>query len=88
VIPAVKRMGVPVIAMTGKPGSRLAQVSDVHLDVSVEKEACPLNLAPTASTTVTLALGDASPWRCWSCAASSRKISPCRTRAAPWAASC
>lgn len=59
VIPAVKRMGVPVIAMTGKPGSRLAQVADVHLDVSVEKEACPLNLAPTASTTVTLALGDA-----------------------------
>jgi len=59
VIPAVKRMGVPVIAMTGKPGSRLAQVADVHLDVSVDKEACPLNLAPTASTTVTLALGDA-----------------------------
>jgi arabinose-5-phosphate isomerase len=59
VIPAVKRMGVPVIAMTGKPGSRLAVVSDVHLDVSVDKEACPLNLAPTASTTVTLALGDA-----------------------------
>jgi arabinose-5-phosphate isomerase len=59
VIPAVKRMSVPVIAMTGKPGSRLAQVSDVHLDVSVDKEACPLNLAPTASTTATLALGDA-----------------------------
>jgi arabinose-5-phosphate isomerase len=59
VIPAVKRMGVPVIAMTGKPASRLAQVSDVHLDVGVDKEACPLNLAPTASTTVTLALGDA-----------------------------
>nr|WP_314547324.1 KpsF/GutQ family sugar-phosphate isomerase [uncultured Massilia sp.] len=59
VIPAVKRMGVPVIAMTGKPESRLAQASDVHLDVSVEKEACTLNLAPTASTTVTLALGDA-----------------------------
>jgi len=59
VIPAVKRMGVPVIAMTGKPQSRLALASDVHLDVSVEKEACPLNLAPTTSTTVTLALGDA-----------------------------
>ncbi|WP_370457294.1 SIS domain-containing protein [Herbaspirillum sp. SJZ107] len=59
VIPAVKRMGVPVIAMTGKPESRLATIADVHLDVSVEKEACPLNLAPTASTTVTLALGDA-----------------------------
>ena len=59
VIPAVKRMGVPVIAMTGRPDSRLAQVADVHLDVGVDKEACPLNLAPTASTTVTLALGDA-----------------------------
>jgi arabinose-5-phosphate isomerase len=59
VIPAVKRMGVPVIAMTGRPQSRLALASDVHLDVSVEKEACPLNLAPTTSTTVTLALGDA-----------------------------
>jgi arabinose-5-phosphate isomerase len=59
VIPAVKRMGVPVIAMTGKPESRLAQASDVHLNVAVDKEACPLNLAPTASTTVTLALGDA-----------------------------
>jgi arabinose-5-phosphate isomerase len=59
VIPAVKRMGVPVIAMTGKPESRLAQVADVHLNVAVDKEACPLNLAPTASTTATLALGDA-----------------------------
>jgi arabinose-5-phosphate isomerase len=59
VIPAVKRMGVPVIGISGRPASRLAQVSDVHLDVSVAKEACPLNLAPTASTTVTLALGDA-----------------------------
>jgi arabinose-5-phosphate isomerase len=59
VIPAVKRMGVPVIAMTGKPDSRLATVADVHLDVGVDKEACPLNLAPTTSTTVTLALGDA-----------------------------
>lgn len=59
VIPAVKRMGVPVIAMTGKPESSLALASDVHLDVAVEKEACPLNLAPTASTTATLALGDA-----------------------------
>ena len=59
VIPAVKRMNVPVIAMTGKPESSLALAADVHLDVAVEKEACPLNLAPTASTTATLALGDA-----------------------------
>jgi len=59
ILPVVKRMGTPLIAMTGKPQSRLAQLADVHLDVSVAKEACPLNLAPTASTTVTLALGDA-----------------------------
>lgn len=59
ILPVVKRMGTPLIAMTGKPSSRLAQLADVHLDISVAKEACPLNLAPTASTTVTLALGDA-----------------------------
>jgi arabinose-5-phosphate isomerase len=59
ILPVVKRMGGIVISMTGKPESSLAKLSDVHLDVSVAKEACPMNLAPTASTTVTLALGDA-----------------------------
>ncbi|MGW8390186.1 KpsF/GutQ family sugar-phosphate isomerase [Pseudoduganella sp. HUAS MS19] len=59
ILPVVKRMGGHVIAMTGKPQSSLARLADVHLDVSVAKEACPMNLAPTASTTVTLALGDA-----------------------------
>ena len=59
ILPVVKRMGTPLIAMTGKPQSRLALLADVHLDISVSKEACPMNLAPTASTTVTLALGDA-----------------------------
>jgi arabinose-5-phosphate isomerase len=59
ILPIVKRMGAPLIAMTGRPTSSLALLADVHLDVSVAKEACPLNLAPTASTTVTLALGDA-----------------------------
>ncbi|MGZ8318746.1 MAG: KpsF/GutQ family sugar-phosphate isomerase [Telluria sp.] len=59
ILPIVKRMGAPLIAMTGKPQSSLAQLADVHLNIAVEKEACPLNLAPTASTTVTLALGDA-----------------------------
>ena len=59
ILPIIKRMGAPLIAMTGNPASSLAQLADVHLDVSVAKEACPLNLAPTASTTVTLALGDA-----------------------------
>lgn len=59
ILPLFKRMGAPLIAMTGKPESTLARAADVHLDVSVAKEACPLNLAPTASTTVTLAMGDA-----------------------------
>lgn len=59
IVPIVKRMGATLIAMTGNDDSGLARLADVHLNVSVQKEACPLNLAPTASTTVTLALGDA-----------------------------
>ena len=59
VLPIIKRRGAKVIAITGRPQSTLATESDVHLDANVEKEACPLNLAPTASTTATLALGDA-----------------------------
>lgn len=59
ILPLVKRMGAKLISMTGKPGSTLASAADVHLDVSVSVEACPLNLAPTASTTATLAMGDA-----------------------------
>ncbi len=58
-LPIIKRLGVPLVAMTGRPQSTLAQAADVHLDVSVSKEACPLNLAPTASSTATLAMGDA-----------------------------
>jgi arabinose-5-phosphate isomerase len=59
ILPLVKRMGARLISMTGKPRSTLAQAADVHLDVRVSEEACPLNLAPTASTTATLAMGDA-----------------------------
>jgi arabinose-5-phosphate isomerase len=59
IVPIIKRMGAKLIAMTGNPASSLAQLANVHLDVSVDKEACPLNLAPTASTTATLAVGDA-----------------------------
>jgi arabinose-5-phosphate isomerase len=59
ILPIIKRLRVPLIAMTGKVQSRLALAADVTLDVSVEKEACPLGLAPTSSTTVTLAMGDA-----------------------------
>ncbi|MFT4172969.1 MAG: KpsF/GutQ family sugar-phosphate isomerase [Rhodocyclaceae bacterium] len=59
VVPSVKRMGAKLIAMTGRADSPLAQLADAHLDVGVAEEACPLNLAPTASTTAALAMGDA-----------------------------
>ena len=58
-LPVLKRQGVPLLAMTGRPGSALARHADVVLDSAVEQEACPLNLAPTASTTTQMALGDA-----------------------------
>ena len=59
ILPLVKRMGAKLLSLTGNPKSTLARAADVHLDVSVSEEACPLNLAPTASTTATLAMGDA-----------------------------
>ncbi len=59
IVPLVKRRGAKLISMTGNPDSALARESDVHLDAAVAQEACPLNLAPTASTTAALALGDA-----------------------------
>lgn len=59
ILPVVKRLGLPLIAMTGNMNSTLAKSGDVVLDVSVKEEACPLGLAPTASTTATLAMGDA-----------------------------
>lgn len=59
ILPVVKRMGVKLLSITGNPKSTMARAADVHLDISVAEEACPLNLAPTASTTATLAMGDA-----------------------------
>ncbi|HVQ77668.1 MAG TPA: KpsF/GutQ family sugar-phosphate isomerase [Candidatus Binatia bacterium] len=59
VLPQIKRLGVPLILLTGNPRSTLARQSDVVLDVAVREEACPMNLAPTSSTTAALALGDA-----------------------------
>ncbi|MDY6943086.1 MAG: KpsF/GutQ family sugar-phosphate isomerase [Pseudomonadota bacterium] len=59
ILPIIKRQGVALIAMTGNPRSTLAKAATVNIDVTVEKEACPLGLAPTASTTATLAMGDA-----------------------------
>ncbi len=58
-LPGLKRLGVTLVAMTGNPDSTLARYADVHLDTSVDREACPLGLAPTASTSAQLALGDA-----------------------------
>ncbi len=58
-VPVLKRLGVPLIALTGNARSTLAQAATVHLDIGVPAEACPLNLAPTASTTAALAVGDA-----------------------------
>jgi arabinose-5-phosphate isomerase len=58
-LPYLKRLNIPLISLTGNPQSELAQAANVHLDVSVATEACPLNLAPTASTTTTLVMGDA-----------------------------
>ena len=58
-MPIVQSMGVPVIAITGRPESGMAQGADIHLPIHIEREACPLGLAPTSSSTATLALGDA-----------------------------
>ena len=59
ILPIIKRMGVPLIGMASAPQSTLARLSDVYLNVPVAQEACPMNLAPTASTTASLAMGDA-----------------------------
>jgi arabinose-5-phosphate isomerase len=59
ILPHIKRFDIPLIGLTGNRNSSLAKYSDVFLDISVEKEACPLNIAPTTSTTLTMALGDA-----------------------------
>jgi arabinose-5-phosphate isomerase len=59
IVPVIKRQGAKLISMTGNPASSLAQAADVHLNAHVDKEACPMELAPTASTTAALALGDA-----------------------------
>ncbi len=64
ILPVAKRQGTPLIAITGNSASALAKLADVHIDVRVEKEACPHNLAPTSSTTAMLAMGDALAIAC------------------------
>ena len=58
-LPLLKRLGIPIVAMTGNDDSTLAKAADVHLNIGVAEEACPLDLAPTASTTANLVMGDA-----------------------------
>ncbi len=58
-LPFIKRLGIPLVALTGNPNSTLAKAANIHLDISVHKEACPLGLAPTSSTTAALVMGDA-----------------------------
>ncbi|MEQ4618191.1 MAG: KpsF/GutQ family sugar-phosphate isomerase [Corticimicrobacter sp.] len=64
ILPVLRRLDIPLISLTGNPDSDLARAADIHLDGHVEHEACPLNLAPTASTTVALAIGDALAVAC------------------------
>ena len=77
-----RRFAVPLIAVTSKPGSTLAEAADIVLALPQAKEACPHGLAPTTSTVMQLALGDASPWRCSTARASPRVTSRCSTPAA------
>lgn len=63
-VPIAKRQGTPLVSLTGNPASSLARLADVHLNVHVEKEACPMNLAPTSSTTAMLVMGDALAVAC------------------------
>jgi arabinose-5-phosphate isomerase len=87
-LPVLKRLGVPLIAMTGGLNSTLARHADLTLDCSVEREACPMNLAPTASTTAQLAMGDALAVVLLDARGFARRTLPVRTPAAPWAANC
>ncbi len=79
-IPVLKRLHVPLICITGRPESSMARAADVHLCVKVPKEACPLGLAPTSSTTATLVMGDALAVALLKRAALPPRISLCRIR--------
>ena len=87
-LPVLKRQGVTLLAMTGKPTSSLARHADIVLDSAVAQEACPLNLAPTASTTAQMALGDALAVVLLDARGFKPEDFATRTRAARWAASC
>ncbi|GIS91069.1 MAG: hypothetical protein CM1200mP20_11100 [Pseudomonadota bacterium] len=81
-------MAIPLIAMTGHPESTLGRAAEVYLDTSVEREACPHNLAPTTSTTATLAMGDALAVAILKSGVSAGRTSPAHIRAVFWADAC
>ena len=87
-VPHLKRQGAKLIALTGSEESSLAQAADVHLDAGVDSEACPLGLAPTASTTAALALGDALALALLDARGFSVRTSRARTRADRWEGGC
>lgn len=82
ILPHIKRFDIPLIGLTGNPDSSLGRYSDVFLDISVEKEACPLGVAPTTSTTLTMAIGDALAVALMKKEAFSMKTLPLSIRAA------
>ena len=88
IVPVIKRQGAKLISMTGNPASSLAKVADVHLNAAVDKEACPMGLAPTASTTAALALGDALAVALLDAKVSGRRILPAPIPAAAWVGDC
>ena len=88
IVPILKREGAILIAMTGNPESTLAQHADLHINCHVDREACPLNLAPTSSTTTTLALGDALAVACLSAKGFSQEDLPVAIRAEHSGADC
>ncbi len=85
ILPLIKRLGVPLIAMTGNPASTLGDVATTHINVAVEQEACPLGLAPTSSTTAALVMGDALAVSLLEARDLPVTILPCLIPAAVWA---
>lgn len=88
ILPSIRRIGARIIAMVGKPESTLAKNADIVLDVGVKKEACPLGLAPTSSTTATLAFGDALAMELLSARHFTEISLPSTIPAEAWAGSC
>lgn len=87
-LPFIKRFELPIISMTGNTASSLAKYSDIVLDTGVSREACPLNLAPTSSTTAMLVMGDALAMALVEARHFTARTSPNATPVAPWAARC